>query len=352
MFIALFFNVQSDVLNNVSQAVAKQFSAAYIASNFKQLNFNQCNITDIDPQFPAVMTQLEDLCITGNKLTKLNNLPPNIKTVNAYGNEITNIDVGKNLKHLHSIGVGYNHISDLSFVTITPLLLSLDLSYNDIVDLKNSVLAIKQLKHLKILSLHGNCICLLSHYRSSILANIQNLISLDDSSVSLEEKKNSISIFNGFPQESFSVKITVHTVNGLEVDKEEEEQLGSRQGSPTKLQGKQTPVPKQPPKKEAPKGKKGKEEVVAPPEPVIKERVSYSVEYRFPTMGEGLVLYSTPQVKSSQGVASFNHEQTFNYDCSTLSLRDHLLSKSTSKLTNCRTNGYCCDQNNSKGVCT
>jgi predicted transport protein len=315
----LFLN-NRQVLALVSQEVAKQFNANYVASKFTQISFNQLNISNIDRKFGDIMISLEELCVTGNKITEISNLPNSIKNLNAYGNSIATIELGKAHSSIQCIGVGYNRISDISFVNCTPNLLSLDLSYNDITDLKSTILAIRQIRTIKVLSLHGNSICLLPQYRTAILANIQTLISLDDKSISIEEKKAAPTLFAGFDRDDLTIKISVHTIFGLPISEEEKEKESlSRMSTPAK--GKATA--KTPAKKELAKGKNT--QPVAPPEPTIKERTVYSVEYDWMSY-VSMKRVSTNHTKSVEGKVTLNHEKEFVYTHPTLAIRDHLIS--------------------------
>jgi hypothetical protein len=87
------------------------------------------------------------------------------------------IDDTKTLLH---IGLAYNQISTFLAFGLPQSLVSLDLSWNNIVNLTESVEALKSIPTLKFLILIGNPIFLHSRYYSEIILGLPKLSYLDD----------------------------------------------------------------------------------------------------------------------------------------------------------------------------
>lgn len=69
-----------------------------------------------------------------------------------------------------------------------PLLVSLDLGFNDLTDLQNMIMGLSTLKHLRLLVLQGNPLALVPYYRGFTVDSLARLCVLDDITVSPNEK--------------------------------------------------------------------------------------------------------------------------------------------------------------------
>lgn len=69
-----------------------------------------------------------------------------------------------------------------------PRLVSLDLSFNNLMDLEALMAALRSLQHLRLLVLQGNPLALVAHYRGFTIDSLAPLCVLDDLTVSPSEK--------------------------------------------------------------------------------------------------------------------------------------------------------------------
>lgn len=69
-----------------------------------------------------------------------------------------------------------------------PNLISLDLGFNDLMDLPAMVAALRSLGRLRLLVLQGNPLALLPHYRGFTVDSLARLCVLDDVTVSAHER--------------------------------------------------------------------------------------------------------------------------------------------------------------------
>lgn len=66
--------------------------------------------------------------------------------------------------------------------------MSLDLSFNNLMDLEALMAALRSLQHLRLLVLQGNPLALVAHYRGFTIDSLAPLCVLDDLTVSPSEK--------------------------------------------------------------------------------------------------------------------------------------------------------------------
>ncbi|XP_078409003.1 leucine-rich repeat-containing protein 43-like [Cetorhinus maximus] len=161
---------------------------------------------------------LEELIFTVNRITTLNsaNLPRKLKVLELCSNDISSLKelccnpppmlqyLGLSHNKL-SLDSEYNYLSDVFW----PNLISLDLSFNDFVNLRN-VAFLNFLPNLKNLIFLGNPLALLPNYRGFIIDTLQNLISLDDVLISPDERHH----FKGIAkQHDFVVPVSQITID-------------------------------------------------------------------------------------------------------------------------------------------
>ncbi|XP_023576375.1 leucine-rich repeat-containing protein 43 [Octodon degus] len=94
---------------------------------------------------------------------------------------------------LRHLGLGHNQLrgpSESLYVTAShwPSLVSLDLSFNGLTDLRAMVAALRSLGRLRLLVLQGNPLALLPHYRGFTVDSLARLCVLDDVTVSPPER--------------------------------------------------------------------------------------------------------------------------------------------------------------------
>ncbi|KAJ3073988.1 Leucine-rich repeat-containing protein 43, partial [Quaeritorhiza haematococci] len=188
--------------------IGEEFALSY----FKTLRLVDRKIDDIGKDLGARMSNLRELSLTGNNVAGVDaaSLPKKIEILHLNANRISDCPDLSELQHLIHLGLGYNFISGLSpstsnasksesespQTTLPPAqqpqphpihawfpaqtLKSLDLSFNELTDLDETVSILSSAKRLKILALVGNPIFLLERYRTTVLESLPTVTILDD----------------------------------------------------------------------------------------------------------------------------------------------------------------------------
>ena len=123
---------------------------------------------------------------------------PELRRLFAGANKLTNDTVvglcsngaGRSLEHA---GLSYNRITALpppaALAGGLPVLISLDLSHNDLCDLGAFVRAVSALPMLRCLWAEGNPLVLVQHWRKAVLSALPRLVRLDDAAVCKADRK-------------------------------------------------------------------------------------------------------------------------------------------------------------------
>ncbi|XP_032743018.1 leucine-rich repeat-containing protein 43 isoform X1 [Rattus rattus] len=168
----------------------------FFYSYFRSLRVVDKGVTLVDKEILKFL-KLQELVLSANKIKDIdaNNLPPTLKVLELYGNLIASMEClcsppPPNLQHL---GLGHNKLLgplESLFVTSNnwPLLVSLDLGFNDLTDLQSMILGLSTLKCLRLLVLQGNPLALVPYYRGFTVDSLARLCVLDDITVSPSEK--------------------------------------------------------------------------------------------------------------------------------------------------------------------
>ena len=122
------------------------------------------------------------LNLSHNRITKIQNLPPNLKELNLTNNQISEIKYLTPLKSLIHLGLSYNQISNQNVPLIVrnfPSLFCLDLQHNTLCDLSHSIQFFQKLENLRLLYLAGNPLALTYRYREILKENLQELRFID-----------------------------------------------------------------------------------------------------------------------------------------------------------------------------
>ena len=149
---------------------------------YKQLKLESCRITEIDPEFRSFV-KLRELNVNRNKVQILENLPPNIQELHAYGNNLTKIRFSHAFNNLTYLGLGHNQLDDScleGLASKAPNLLGLDLAYNYISQIDTTVDQLMSYRRLKMINLFGNPISIIPEYRKLILDVLKSLKVLDN----------------------------------------------------------------------------------------------------------------------------------------------------------------------------
>uniref|UniRef100_A0A8D2I0J9 Leucine rich repeat containing 43 n=1 Tax=Urocitellus parryii TaxID=9999 RepID=A0A8D2I0J9_UROPR len=174
----------------------------FLYSYFRSLRMVDKQVSLVDKDLLKFIN-LEELILSANKIKEVNaaNLPPTLKVLELYGNEIRSMEClcahpPPGLQHL---GLGHNKLlGPLESLYVTnnywPNLVSLDLGFNDLTDLQGMMVSLSTLRHLRLLVLQGNPLALVPYYRGFTIDSLTRLCVLDDITVSPNEKHQ----FRGF----------------------------------------------------------------------------------------------------------------------------------------------------------
>ena len=155
----------------------------FLPSKIRQIKLYGKNINTIDEEILRFI-ELEELSLCGNLIHHVDNkcLPSSLKIMHLNGNELDSLPNLENLIHLIHLGLSHNSIRSTLLVSkLFPSgIVSLDLSWNKLVDLKETAETLNKLSNLKNLVLFGNPICLLPFYNNEILRCLPRLIYFDE----------------------------------------------------------------------------------------------------------------------------------------------------------------------------
>ncbi|KAI8929239.1 hypothetical protein BC831DRAFT_396609 [Entophlyctis helioformis] len=243
------------------------FSLEYLQTVFKSLRLHGKGITKIDTMLLGFKA-LTELSLTGNLISEVDHLPLSLEILHLNANRITVPPMLAHLDALVHVGLSYNTITsviladtlataladtsvsratlalDKSLTAKTtsagtgltkspslaksmrlpvgtlrwlpPTIKSLDLAWNNLCNLVETVAFLGTLPHLKILCLQGNPLYLLAPYRSYVTGRLQGLVHLDGTSVSEGEIYSAASrTYSDALMESVKVRITASEMTGV-----------------------------------------------------------------------------------------------------------------------------------------
>lgn len=165
----------------------------FLLDFYSQLCFEGRNITQMTP-FP--FTNLKDLNLSNNYITQLvRGLPHSLEQLVLYNNSINTIDPSIFLPNLQYLNLGFNKLtnsnlgeqSKLAIGNSFPVLLSLDLSFNNIEDLSEVTNSLKAVVSLRMLGIEGNPLCLLRNWKSILIDELQQIKVLDLEDLKVDE---------------------------------------------------------------------------------------------------------------------------------------------------------------------
>ncbi|GCC24018.1 hypothetical protein chiPu_0002417 [Chiloscyllium punctatum] len=182
-------------------------------------------ICEVDKQM-LKFQNLEELILSVNKITLLNsaNLPRKLKILELCSNEISSLQQLSSSPPpmLQYLGLSYNKLSlpsDSRYLSsmFWPNLISLDLGFNDFINLRDIVASLSSLPNLKNFILLGNPLALFPYYRGFTIDILQNLVSLDDVLISLDERHHfkGIASHQDFIAPETKVTIEIGKVTGI-----------------------------------------------------------------------------------------------------------------------------------------
>ncbi|XP_032898912.1 leucine-rich repeat-containing protein 43 [Amblyraja radiata] len=193
--------------------------------NLKALRLVDKQISKVDKDLLRFQN-IEGLTLSANRITTIDsaNLPRKLKILELCTNRISSLkdlcnDPPPELQHL---GLSYNKLffhSEYKYISDNywPNLISLDLSFNDFVDLMDIVAHIALLPKLKNLILQGNPFAFLPNYRGFVIDSLPNLTALDDVLISSDERHTFklMSKYEEFNNNVARVTIKIGNVTGI-----------------------------------------------------------------------------------------------------------------------------------------
>ncbi|KAB1255313.1 Leucine-rich repeat-containing protein 43 [Camelus dromedarius] len=190
---------------------------SFFYTYFKSLRVVDKQVSLVDKDL-LKFVKLEELILSANLIKEIDptNLPPTLKggrrevdsrltrltsalavlqVLELYGNKMSSVEClcsgpPPGLQHL---GLGHNKLlGPLESLYVTsdhwPNLVSLDLSFNDLTDLRSMVASLRTLPCLRLLVLQGNPLALVPYYRGFTIDSLSRLCVLDDITVTSSEK--------------------------------------------------------------------------------------------------------------------------------------------------------------------
>ena len=132
----------------------------YIVTFFRELNIRTKQVVIMDPTLMR-FTELQSLNLSMNLITRLENLPPNLKFLYLNGNNINEIglSMSRPINSLVHLGLARNQIKQTALthiVKVFPNLFCLDVSFNNFDSIESTVNWCMKLPKLTMLSLEGN----------------------------------------------------------------------------------------------------------------------------------------------------------------------------------------------------
>ena len=165
--------------------VTVKFGEQDLQEFFTVMRLESLAISRIDAKFPR-FKNVEELCLVGNEIHTVENLPLNLRQLELATNRIGQLGaLGPVSARLRRLGLAYNQLYDGETNLDQPFdsLVSLDLSNNRFADLPNTLTKLQRLPQLKQLYLDGNPFCLRPQYRAIVLAALPSLSMLDGQEV-------------------------------------------------------------------------------------------------------------------------------------------------------------------------
>ncbi|CAF3899131.1 unnamed protein product [Rotaria sordida] len=210
---------KTDNINNLEELLKKS----------RRLN-NSITTRLIDEKLENLSNQkiqsIENLILSCNQIRISNqfnwtHLPKKLRSLDLSGNFLSSInEIEKENNQLESLALSFNEINQISDVFSIEKwsnLCLLDISYNMLRNLKETIESLKHLSKLRILYLHGNPLSLLVDYRIYVVNCLEKLIILDDIRITAEERFRSrtYSIIDRKDKDYALFQITFSTIENV-----------------------------------------------------------------------------------------------------------------------------------------
>lgn len=221
---------EAESLREIAVKSPDKLTQAFILKFFKSLRIVDKKVTEIDDGL-LQLKNLKELTLSANLIKHVDSkrLPKGLEELELAANQISDISslcvCPPPLIHL---GLSYNQISSIAGQmkgSSWPHLLSLDLSFNNLADLNNTINVLKTLPKLKNLVLQGNPVTLVPGYRGYTIDSIRQLTILDDIRISADEKHffKGLSKLKDVPVDEAQVIISIKNIKGVKMPEEIED---------------------------------------------------------------------------------------------------------------------------------
>lgn len=195
-----------------------------LCSFFMQLALKGLRIDALDNEL-GKFVNLTELNVSNNNLKKLANIPPNVRVLHAYDNEITEISItGNAVKTLEHLGLGFNNIEDLSEeISLLENCISLDLSFNSLSSIKELTNRIESMPKLAMLHVQGNPLCFYQQYGTHICSKT-NLEMIDGNAVEQREQMDIQTVASSCSLTVVTGSVSVNAIRELKDDEREKKE--------------------------------------------------------------------------------------------------------------------------------
>ncbi|XP_042193582.1 leucine-rich repeat-containing protein 43 isoform X2 [Callorhinchus milii] len=193
----------------------------FVCLNLKSLRIVNKHVGEVDKQMMN-FRKLQELNLSVNNITTVNSahLPKTLKVLELCVNEISSLKelCSSPLPDLQHLGLAYNKLARSSLseyltAAFWPQLVSLDLSFNNLLGLQELVTQLRRLPNLRNLILQGNPLNFLPQYRGYLIDSLPQLYTLDDVWISPSERHQFTGLSNNAQLLVNAVQVTVSIGN-------------------------------------------------------------------------------------------------------------------------------------------
>uniref|UniRef100_A0A4W3HC16 Leucine rich repeat containing 43 n=1 Tax=Callorhinchus milii TaxID=7868 RepID=A0A4W3HC16_CALMI len=193
----------------------------FVCLNLKSLRIVNKHVSEVDKQMMN-FRKLQELNLSVNNITTVNSahLPKTLKVLELCVNEISSLKelCSSPLPDLQHLGLAYNKLARSSLseyltAAFWPQLVSLDLSFNNLLGLQELVTQLRRLPNLRNLILQGNPLNFLPQYRGYLIDSLPQLYTLDDVWISPSERHQFTGLSNNAQLLVNAVQVTVSIGN-------------------------------------------------------------------------------------------------------------------------------------------
>jgi len=271
----------------------------YIANFYSRMALIDRNAVSIDKEF-LELNNLVHLNISKNRIKKLENLPLALTELICTENGMEEIADTLLLPNLLYLNIAHNNFQNKKLAHITtlfPRLTGLDVSFNNLTHLQESVEIFSKIVSLKLLSTQGNPIQILRYYKSYILGELHSLRYFDNQEIIEDDsaaRQNIVEDYNTLMKrqygDDYEDKVAEHAAEAGNAGKNKKNagKKGDKQDKPKEAPKKkaQAIVPQIPQKE----GKDEKKETEESNNNMVSSRISFDEDMRVPQDFQNLSL--------------------------------------------------------------